>query len=72
MTEYLVDVECPLLSKSISPYECQAITFAAEGRTPRDSVPSSIDLSRAEEVCSDCVNAYWNRRMEKHGPYRSE
>lgn len=72
MSDYSVQVGCPLLTKNISLYECQAINFAAEGRTPRDSVEPSIDLERAGEVCADCVNAYWNRRMEKHGPYRSE
>lgn len=72
MPEYSVDVECPLLSKMISLYACQAINFAAEGRTPKDSVSSDIDLEKAAEVCSDCVHAYWNRRMEKHGPYRQE
>ncbi len=72
MPEYAVEVECPLLARMISLYECQAINFAAEGRTPKDSVSSSIDLERAAEVCSDCVHAYWNRRMEKHGPYRQE
>lgn len=72
MPDYSTDVECPLLNKMISRYECQSITFAAEGRTPRDSVSASIDLDRASEVCSDCTNAYWNRRMEKDGPYRTE
>jgi hypothetical protein len=72
MTDYSVHVHCPLLSASISPYKCQAINFAVEGRTPRDSVSTEIDLEQAEILCSDCVNAYWNRRMEKHGPYRSE
>lgn len=69
MFDYAVDVECPLKGKFISPYECQAIAFAAEGRTPKDSVDKSIDLERAAEVCADCVNAYFNRRMEEHGPF---
>lgn len=69
MTDYTVQVECPLLSRFISRYECQAISFAAEGRTPPDSVDQNIDLERAAEVCADCVHAYFNLRMEEHGPF---
>ena len=52
---------CPLLSKDIIDELCVNITYAAEGRISRDHVTEVSNWSKAERICADCVNAYWNK-----------
>lgn len=59
MTE--ATVPCPLLNKTIPEALCLSITYAAEGRIPRDNVSEIANWNQAERICADCVNAYWNR-----------
>ena len=59
MTE--ATVPCPLLKTAITEALCLSITYAAEGRIPREQVSEITQWNQAERICADCVNAYWNK-----------
>ncbi len=57
---------CPLLAKNIAETHCLSITYAAEGRISQTKVPEIENWERAQDICADCVNAYWNKNDMPH------
>jgi hypothetical protein len=37
------------------------VTYAAEGRISSAEVPEVTDWEKAQDICADCVYAYWNK-----------
>lgn len=56
-----IDFYCPVLSKNIAEPQCLKVTYAVEGRINSAEVPEVTDWEKAQDICADCVNAYWNK-----------